>query len=88
MQVDPSAGAYTDLHMTLHFSDMLAHRPVVSTGDWTVEHFDMVGLSPWSVHQYSLQLEDHLGHKGKNYSCESCWTLEEGEGGEGAGTEA
>ena len=82
LQVDPPAGGHGDLHMTLHLSDMQAQRSVVSTRDWTGGQLDVGGLSPWSSHQYSLQLEDQFGHKGRHYACEYCRTLEEGEGWE------
>ena len=69
----------SNLHMTLHISDLLAHQPVASSEEWTSGHFDVGGLAPWSMHQYSLQLEDQLGYKGKNFTCQPCRTLEEGE---------
>ena len=76
--------------MTLHISDVLSHRPVGRSEEWAGGHFDVGGLSPWSSHQYELQLEDSLGYKGRNFTCQKCRTLEEGGmywmGGVGVGT--
>lgn len=78
-QVEPSPKGHRNLHMTLHVFDLLTHRPVGSSDEWAGGQFDVNGLSPWSAHQYSLQLEDPLGYRGRNFTCQPCRTLEEGE---------
>ena len=77
--MEPSPEGHSSLHMTLHISDVLSHRPVGRSEEWAGGHFDVGGLSPWSTHQYELQLEDSLGYKGRNFTCQKCRTLEEGD---------